>query len=398
MVEEMKNLRETMVNEWEDVLKQAQAITAKYIDDIEKIEKDLEAHAKEMHKQVDIILSKSQESLQQMKMADLDKLQEQEKYLSDRLKKEVQRFEDQIRDTDPYVLLQFKKGTQQIKPPSLKTVSGPVFTPGQIDTEFLEQMFGQLSRLLRDNTSVQYQFSVDTSIPRIACVEQGLAWVATENKLQLMDRSGSVKDKIKIDFDIKDMALTSDGDLLLADYWGRCIKSVSQRRKMSTLFSTSGTPWGLCCLHNDDLVVAFYYDRGVIIYSRDGEIRQTLDNIDFRCPWKVAVNKINQDICVCDEDKLIAVEANGKLRYEYTGQGDSEFRPVDVCTDQMGHVLIIDRHNDRIHILDQEGRFIHYILTAEQGLYQPGTMDVDKEGYVWVREWDGSIKVAKYLQ
>ena len=161
------------------------------------------------------------------------------------------------------------------------------------ETEFLEQMFGQLSRLLGDNPSVQYQFSVDTGFcPLITCVDQGRAWVATWNKLQLMDRSGSVKDKIKINFDIYDMALTSDGELLLADNYGRCIKSVSRKKKITALFSTSWEPWGLSCLHNDDIVVAFRYERKVIIYSRDGEIRNTLDNIEFRWPHRVAVNKV----------------------------------------------------------------------------------------------------------
>ena len=34
----------------------------------------------------------------------------------------------------------------------------------------------------------------------------------------------------------------------------------------------------------------------------------------------------------------------------------------------MGHILITDCKNHRVHILDQERRFIQYILTSQQGL------------------------------
>ena len=122
----------------------------------------------------------------------------------------------------------------------------------------------------------------------------------------------------------------------------------------------------------------------------------------------VCMNKVNQDIYICDKEshrfesagKVIAVAGDGKLRYEYPGQGDSKFTPMGLCTDQMGHVLITDHNNQRVHILDQEGRFIQYILTSQQGLHQPVTIDVDKEGYVWVGEKvaisTGRVKVVKY--
>ena len=120
----------------------------------------------------------------------------------------------------------------------------------------------------------------------------------------------------------------------------------------------------------------------------------------------VAVNKVNQDIYICDHDynywnssgKVVTIGADGKVRYEYTGQDDKVFAPADVCTDQMGHVLITDYWNHRVHILDQEGRFIQYILTEQQGLSGPTTIGVDGEGYVWVGEDNQCVNVARYLQ
>ena len=42
MLEEMKTLRDQTVGDWEDVLKQSQAITSGYLDEIEKIENNME--------------------------------------------------------------------------------------------------------------------------------------------------------------------------------------------------------------------------------------------------------------------------------------------------------------------------------------------------------------------
>ena len=157
-------------------------------------------------------------------------------------------------------------------------------------------------------------------------------------------------------------------------------------------------------------MVAFRDDNKVIVYNREGKIRQKLDHIKFRYPKSVAINKVNQDIYICDQEekygfdskgKVIALGADSKLRYEYTGQGHSDFIPVDVCTDQMGHVFIIDRDNHWVHMLDQKGQFIQYILTSQPGLNQPNTIDVDREGYIWVGEpvglGKGNIKVSRYL-
>ena len=460
MLAEMKTLRDQRVGEWEAVLKQAKTMTTEYQSNIDKVGMDLVARAKEMHKQVENILETSQKTLQQMTTSGLAKLQQQEKYLEDKLrqmKEDVERYENQLRDADPNAVLRFEEdpgqSKEKTKPPVLDTQSPPVFVKGQIDTNAIESMFGQFSigkipqkstevdnkppassepstqpeissdigkttvrpsvahsagngtRSLIPNPSVQHQFDVHHWLPHTACVERDLAWVQNGWKiLQMEDRDGTIRKTINTDFFIYGMAVTSDGDILLTDRDNSCIKLVTKGR-ISTLFSTSWVPGGLCCLQSNDIVVTFGGDSKGVIYSSSGQIRQTLDHIQFRWPMSVSENKVNQDIYICDKEggvfdsagKVIAVAADGKYRYQYTGQGESEFTPMGICTDQMGHVLITDFDNHCVHILDQEGHFIQYILTSQHGLHKPNTIDVDKEGHVWVGN-NGCVKVARYLQ
>ena len=125
-----------------------------------------------MHKQVDAILAKSQQTLNQMKTAGLTKLQDQEKYLRDRLqqlKRDVQRYEDQLQHGDPNALIQFEPDAGQskveTKPPSLEIASVPVFTEGQNDSNVIEKMFGRLSikAAPQNKRSVPPKFSSDPS-------------------------------------------------------------------------------------------------------------------------------------------------------------------------------------------------------------------------------------------
>ena len=441
ILEEINIVRDNAVGHWEEQLIQAKKITLSYIEEVDKIDKDLVSRAEAIHKEVDRILLQARQTLNQMTKPCIDKLKEQEQYMTDKIKQmkfDVQQYEDKLRGLGPNDLLQFKPGSLQLKDtaPSLKKASVPVFSEGTNAPEFIQEIFGQLStdefaenkssedteksfaklgislsvtKSLVPNPPVQTEFDISFHNPCIACVDGGLAWINCYPKmLQLVDRNGMVKDTINIGVSIEDIAVTSDGALLFADYLNSCIKSMSTKKTISTLFKTSMWPTGLCCLLNGDIVVTFEYDGAVTVFSKRGEIRWTRD---FKFPVKVTVNKVNQDICICHTitlsrkmGKLTALRTDGQLRihYEYEGQFDKynkRFDPRDVCTDQMGYVLIADDFiNNRIHILDQEGQFIQYLLTSDQDIW---TIDVDKEGYIWVGGGlvykEGNVKVHKYL-
>ena len=152
MLGEMKVLRDSTVSQWEEVLKEAKKITVDFLGSINKTGNDLAARGREMHKQVDDILEQSQHTLQQIKNSGLAKLQEQEKYLTDRLQKlneEVKKYEDNLTGANTAALLQFKESSPQIeekmKPPALETAPLPIFIQGQNDINSMQAMFGHLS-------------------------------------------------------------------------------------------------------------------------------------------------------------------------------------------------------------------------------------------------------------
>ena len=222
--------------------------------------------------------------------------------------------------------------------------------------------------------SVESTFGVDYRYPYVVCdVKAGQTWVKNgDTTIQLMDRGGSVHTTINAKCILWDIALATNGDIYITDNANKSIKKVSTNWEISTLFNTKLKPCGLCCLQNDDIIVTFPDEGKVIKYDIIGTIKQRYNSITFRWPYRVACSKVNQDVYVVDSDyeqalagRFLAIEEDGQIRYEYTGQTRMIFTAVDVCADQLGHVLISETHNYRLHVLDQEGNLIQYIQTGK---------------------------------
>ena len=481
---ELADLENNKLKEWKDLMEDVKQRIPKYLYQVNGVEKELAARAKVFHAKVDEIFKDSREQLKDIAKRNLVVFHQQVEMVSDgleKVKQEIKECEDKLRNGSMESLLQYQEKEEGEKAtlPKISPVMPPIFSPSEIDTKSLTEMFGKFteqhtkdgnantgatpqdamkatgkgnaallqgatpktgasdsksessSRINQKNseeitgpTLPQRQLMPTPSVmssfytgyncynQSINCVGSGQAWVTTEDKrLQLMDQHGAVMDTIHTDFHFNDVVLSPHGELLLSNY-SDCIKSISPDKVVRTLFTTQWRPCGLCCLHNGDIAVTFcddgtfQSDGRVVIYSRSGEIVQELDKKLFRYPYRVAQNKVNNDLYICDKGgryiyssgKIIALNTSYHLKYEYTGQGNTVIDPMDLCTDSAGHVLITYHHNHTVDILDRDGRFLQYLLTREQGLGEPVSINVDGEGNTWVGDYTGNVKVVKYLQ
>ena len=137
------------------------------------------------------------------------------------------------------------------------------------------------------------------------------------------------------------------------------------------------------------------------LYAKHWEYSRKIKHL-----YRVAEKKINSDLCIVDKTdksflsvaKVLSLGKDNKIRYEYTGTDKRQSSiPCGLCTDDVGHVLITDFDNQNIHILDKDGNFLQYLLTGEQGLRKPVSINVDSEGNAWVGQQFGDMKIVKYL-
>ena len=465
---ELANLESNELKEWKDLAVEAKQVTADYLDQVTGVENQLDARAKQFHAKVDEIFKACKKQLQDIKNTNLTTLQQQEKMASDglaKVKQEIKEYEDELRNGSVETLLQYeeKQEKKKVPLPKISSMTPPIFTPSQIDSQTLAEMFGRLTnqvgkqraenqtkpediqrsaekgktaplqgatgsdrkseksihpsnqkfpqqvavptlpqRQLMSTPSVQSSFDTGfmSNNKSIACVGSGQAWVRTgRGRLQLVNKHGAVNDTIDTNFDFNDIVLSPQGEFLLSDTNNR-IRSISPDKVVRTLFTTQWTPWGLCCLHSGDIAVSFYNEGRVAIYSRSLKIIQELDKKLFSQPDRVAQNKVNNDLYICDKknSKVIALDASYHLQYQYTVHNNTAFSPVDLCTDSDGRILITDFGNHSVHILDKDGKFLQFLLTRKRGLRLPVSIDTNSEGRAWLGQYGGEVKVVKYLQ
>lgn len=104
------------------------------------------------------------------------------------------------------------------------------------------------------------------------------------------------------------------------------------------------------------------------------------------------------DICVSDNKAgtVVVVDQAGEHRFTYTGSSTTRkpFNPYDITTDSLGWILIADKNNDSIHILDQNGKFLRFINSSNCDLKEPFRLCIGNNDHLFMAEW-GSNKLKK---
>lgn len=103
----------------------------------------------------------------------------------------------------------------------------------------------------------------------------------------------------------------------------------------------------------------------------------------------------NMDICLSDNKAgaVVVVDQAGEHRFTYTGSSTTRkpFNPYDITTDSLSWILIADKNNDSIHILDQNGKFLRFINSSNCDLKEPFRLCIGNNDYLFVAEWSSNI-------
>ncbi|XP_033731715.1 uncharacterized protein LOC117321380 [Pecten maximus] len=149
----------------------------------------------------------------------------------------------------------------------------------------------------------------------------------------------------------------------------------------------------------------------IVILSRDGKTILADLSRDNCSPSVVAVNQINDTICMSDtERKLVSVFLqSGDVIGEFNldgrvmdlfrflpmfQQGESRgFSPAGICFDPDGNILVVDQASASVLMLDNSAGFIGILVTgAEGGFGHPFLIGCGSDRTIWVGD-RGRIKV-----
>lgn len=170
-------------------------------------------------------------------------------------------------------------------------------------------------------------------------------------------------------------------------------------------------PRGICCAYKDDFLVIMnrneYKETKVVRYSgfkvsQEIQFRKNGRPLySFGDKIKYINENRNLDVCVANHGahEVVVVNQAGKFRFEYKGRSSTLsrglFDPNGITTDSEGQILISDRINNRIHIVEEDGRFLRYIDNCD--LHSPWGLCVDTEDKLYVAECgSGKVKCIQY--
>ncbi|CAC5425920.1 unnamed protein product [Mytilus coruscus] len=232
--------------------------------------------------------------------------------------------------------------------------------------------------------------------------------------------------KIEFKFVVEDWTLKPPNTVIAVDYNNRIVEITPMGLPENTLSSTQNIGWSFYHVDLHPIAVAFCKNGDVLVslvdswsYNTDSKSRRQVVRMNddfevvqiiefygtkriFTTPRRLAEN-MNGDICVLDETsekrgKILIFNKDRSLKLVYTGINDSEehFNPNSICCDSEARIIISDYSCSKLHILDQSGNFLQYIIHSE--IKNPFCMTIDFKDHLWIGLKSGKIVVLSLQQ
>ncbi|XP_062568444.1 tripartite motif-containing protein 72-like [Saccostrea cucullata] len=441
--EELKELETKIYPKYEEIASEIKAKKESLEPHYRKLTTAVTKQGEDWHREINVIVNKKKSEIDEMKSKHLAALNKQENEIKQITAEVDQCIVDmkKILDSNDVSLTSgYKSRNTEFRslPPKVN-VSLPAFSPHQINTEQLAQMFGSLSALsikteehgytmktLEDISSPPVKplldepkliTTIDTGRKKlcsVTCLSDEEIWTCGGDKImKLINLQGKLLKSIqtKSGYIPHNIAVTRSGDLVYSDDDTRTVNIVKNKQIQELIRLQGWIPYCVCSTSSGDLLITMYSDDDkqskVVRYSGSTETQ----TIQFDSKGKplysssnyakyISENR-NLDICVADNGAhaVVVVNQAGKFRFRYTVYSSTNkrsFDPLGITTDSQSQILTADSYNNCIHILNQDGQFLRYIDNCD--LYFPFGLCVDTKDNLFVAECErGKLKKIRYM-
>lgn len=390
-------------------------------------------HGNDFHREIDNVVNKLKDDVDEMNsknLAVLNKLEDEITNITSGIEQNVDELNKMLNSLDVDPVFTYKSRNAEFRKLPQLSITLPIFTPQQIRTKQIYEQFGFLStspikeEINRDTmyspdaessskdrpfidvpriiTHINTEYDFSKCLLNVSCQSDEEIWTCgfSDDILRLYNLQGELVRRIETKSCICDIAVTVTGDIIYTDYINdntiNIVKNYTQIQRVITL--REWMPLYICntssgdflvimdSKHNNQSKVVRYFgstEKQCIQYNKHGHPL-------FLCGvTKYITENRNLDICVADytAHAVVVVNKAGELRFIYTGPpsiAKGLFKPVGITTDSQSRILIVDKHKNYIHILDQGGTFLCYIDTCH--LVDPCGLCVDSRDNLFVAE------------
>ncbi|XP_061195139.1 uncharacterized protein LOC133203361 [Saccostrea echinata] len=437
---ERMRLQERVYSKFENRITEIKHELGEIEGEYEKLASEVTKHGEEWHREIDKVIQKNKEDIEQMRRKHRETLN---KHLNDMkmfvadVEQTMSEMNENLKSKEVSKTLSYEINPDKFKklPPKL-TVEFPVFTLKNSQRQCF-RLFGSISPL--SISKEEYGYSIETpeavSCPpvkqlldeaepiitidtgyrlySVACLSDEEIWTCGNDKIiKLYNLQGKLLKSIKTKSGNKpfDIAATKSGDLFYIDRGTRTVNMVKNKQIQEVIRLQGWIPYNVCNTSSGDLLVTMNSDDGAqskaVRYSGSTE-KQTIQFDSKGQPLyssgfftKYISENRNRDICVADwgANAIVVVNKAGKLRFRYTGHPTStkgSFCPYSITTNSQSQILTADFNNNCIHVLDQDGYFFRYV--DKLNLYHPRGLCVDTKDNLFVAEcYSGKVKKIEY--
>ncbi|XP_069124774.1 E3 ubiquitin-protein ligase TRIM71-like [Argopecten irradians] len=233
----------------------------------------------------------------------------------------------------------------------------------------------------------------------------------------LVNKKGKLKDKRELKVIPDDLCLSPvTGNMWVSSEDDYKIREAGPSEKTPRVrFHSTDLPLSLCITRDNKVMVGTH--KTVTVYTPEGEVvqRTTTDRTKRQMvtfPRHIAQCPVSGNIAVADGDDpewggddkphVMVMDSNLLLQFRYRGnKSDSAgkkksgpfFDPYDMCFDAGGNLIIADRNNRALLLINREGR---YISTLHEDKARPVALSLQNENILWVGFDRGKVKVFRY--
>lgn len=258
------------------------------------------------------------------------------------------------------------------------------------------------------------------TIHALAPISEDEAWLCCgwgSKQMALFNSKGEKKASLTMEFQIDDICVLPDGNILVSSYENTFIKKIDKNRQVSHFADLPCYPGGMtvskkkhifvCAIDSYVTTRSDQSKRMVIKLSENGEILEQIERngpMDLFCaPYRISLDLIG-DMIISDRDekdiRVTILAGDNTPKQTYLGppnmSAKQPFNPLGVCCDRLGHILVSDWTNHTVHLLDLSGQFLGYLLTKRDGILGPNAIALDNVGHLWVGDSKSSVRVFKY--